>query len=94
MDMEQEWPLQLADDHHKTENRPLSDMVTKNAPKMDEVWHKQSVALCECCGKMFIKQGNRQKYCKDPLCQAERKNRKARDYYQRKHSNSTSVFQS
>lgn len=65
-------------------NYTLIRMVTKNAPKMDEAWHKQSIALCECCGKMFIKQGNRQKYCKDPLCQAERKNRKARYYYQRK----------
>lgn len=65
-------------------NYTLIRMVTKNAPKMDEVWHKQSIALCECCGKMFIKEGNRQKYCKDPLCQAEKNNRKSRDYYQRK----------
>ena len=67
-------------------NYTLIRMVTKNAPMMDESWHKQSIALCEACGNMFIKEGNRQKYCKDPLCQAERNNRKARDYYQRKHS--------
>lgn len=67
-------------------NYTLIRMVTKNAPTMDESWHKQSIALCEACGNMFIKEGNRQKYCKDPLCQAERNNRKARDYYQRKHS--------
>ena len=41
---------------------------------------------CESCGELFIKEGNRQKYCKSPICQAERNNRKAQAYYLRKKS--------
>ena len=26
------------------------------------------VATCECCGRLFIKNGNRQKYCDNPEC--------------------------
>lgn len=65
----------------------LTRMVAANTPELDESWRRQCIALCESCGNLFIKEGNRQKYCKDPLCQAERNNRKAQAYYLRKQQN-------
>lgn len=69
----------------------LIRMVAANAPALDENWRRQCVALCEACGNLFIKEGNRQKYCKSPLCQAERNNRKAQAYYLRKQKDSHSL---
>ncbi len=31
------------------------------------------VATCECCGRLFIKNGNRQKYCDNPECKKRTK---------------------
>ena len=42
------------------------------------------IATCECCGRLFIKNGNRQKYCDDPECKKERNRRKSRTSYHRK----------
>lgn len=42
------------------------------------------VAACECCGRLFIKNGNRQKYCDNPECKKERNRRKSRTAYRRK----------
>ncbi len=67
----------------------LIRIAAANAPALDENWRRQSIAICESCGELFIKDGNRQKYCKDPLCQAERNNRKAQAYYLRKKQNAS-----
>lgn len=42
------------------------------------------VATCECYGRLFIKNGNRQKYCDNPECKKERNRRKSRTAYHRK----------
>ena len=42
------------------------------------------VATCECCSRLFIKNGNRQKYCDNPECKKERNRRKSRTAYRRK----------
>lgn len=42
------------------------------------------IATCECCGRLFIKNGNRQKYCDNPECKKERNRRKSRTSYHRK----------
>ena len=48
---------------------------------------KSPLGICESCGKIFFKNGNRQKYCDDPECKKERNRRKARTAY-RKRTNS------
>lgn len=45
---------------------------------------RTGIAYCQGCGKIFIKNGNRQKYCDDPECKRERDRRKSKDYYYRK----------
>ena len=42
------------------------------------------IATCECCGRLFIKNGNRQKYCDNTECKKERNRRKSRTSYHRK----------
>lgn len=42
------------------------------------------IATCESCGRLFIKNGNRQKYCDNPECKKERNRRKSRTSYHRK----------
>ena len=42
------------------------------------------IATWECCGRLFIKNGNRQKYCDNPECKKERNRRKSRTSYHRK----------
>lgn len=42
------------------------------------------VATCECCGRLFVKKGNRQKYCDNPECKKERNRRKSRTAYRRR----------
>lgn len=42
------------------------------------------VATCECCGRLFVKKGNRQKYCDNPECKKERNRRKSRTAYHRR----------
>ncbi len=41
---------------------------------------KMTIAFCTTCGAMFIKSGNRKKYCHRPECQSSRISRKSRDY--------------
>ena len=45
---------------------------------------RTGIAYCQGCGNIFIKNGNRQKYCDDPECKRERDRRKSKDYYYRK----------
>lgn len=45
---------------------------------------KTPLGICESCGKIFFKNGNRQKYCDDPECKKERNRRKAKSAYYRK----------
>lgn len=45
---------------------------------------KTPLAVCDSCGKIFIKSGNRQKYCGDDACQKERNRRKANRYVAKK----------
>ena len=45
---------------------------------------RTGIGYCESCGKIYIKNGNRQKYCDDPECKKERNRRKAKSAYHRK----------
>lgn len=54
-----------------------------NAGMLSDYGGKTSLAFCQACGRAFIKNGNRQKYCADPVCQSVRNQRKSRDYYYR-----------
>ena len=45
---------------------------------------KTPLGICESCGKIFFKNGNRQKYCDDPECKKERNRRKSRTAYLKK----------
>ena len=45
---------------------------------------KPPLGICESCGKIFFKNGNRQKYCDDPECKKERNRRKSRTAYLKK----------
>lgn len=45
---------------------------------------RTGIAYCKSCGNIFIKNGNRQKYCADPECKKERDRRKSKGYYYRK----------
>ena len=51
---------------------------------LDDYGGKTNIAFCQACGRAFIKNGNRQKYCGDYLCQSIRNKRKSSDYYYRK----------
>lgn len=42
------------------------------------------VGICECCEGLFIKNGNRQKYCDHPECKKERNRRKSKMAYHRR----------
>lgn len=54
-----------------------------NAGVLSDFGGKTSLAFCAACGRVFIKRGNRQKYCADPVCQSVRNQRKSREYYYR-----------
>ena len=45
---------------------------------------RTGIGYCESCGNIFIKKGNRQKYCDNPECKKERNRRKAKSAYYRK----------
>lgn len=62
----------------------LSRAVAVNAPALNTWDGKLSITYCEACGKFFIKDGNRQKYCKDPECQSYRNRKKSKTYYTKK----------
>ena len=63
-------------------------MVSTVAPPPDKdmryILSQGSVLTCMACGDYFVRHSSRQRYCDNPNCQAERNNRKARAYYQRK----------
>lgn len=56
--------------------------VSPDAPIRDG--GKTPLAICENCGKIFFKNGNRQTYCDDPECKKERNRRKARTAYRKR----------
>jgi hypothetical protein len=62
----------------------LMEFVTMHLELPIKMWSKTSIAFCACCGNLFIKNGNRQKYCDDPECKKERDRRKSRASYRRK----------
>lgn len=45
---------------------------------------KAPLGICESCGDIFFKNGNRQKYCDNPECKKERNRRKSRTAYLKK----------
>ncbi|OQB20417.1 MAG: hypothetical protein BWY11_02436 [Firmicutes bacterium ADurb.Bin182] len=55
---------------------------------MENGYTKLPVSRCECCNMLFVKTGNRQKYCSDQQCQAYRNNKKSKAYEERKKSQS------
>jgi hypothetical protein len=63
-------------------------LVADVAPPVDEdlnyIESQGSILTCMACGEYFVRHSSRQRYCNNPSCQAERNNRKARAYYQRK----------
>ncbi len=44
-------------------------MMATNAPNLDFGDSKTAVSICESCGKMFVKTGNRQEVCSNEECQ-------------------------
>ena len=56
--------------------------VQPDAPVSDG--GKTPLGICESCGNIFFKNGNRQKYCDDPECKKERNRRKSRTAYLKK----------
>lgn len=60
-------------------------LYVSTAPDYPLHWGARTgIGYCESCGKIFIKSGNRQKYCDDPECKKERNRRKAKSAYYRK----------
>lgn len=62
--------------------------VVRSAGEVEDIL-KNSIpgfAVCENCGKPFIRNGSRQKYCSNPECRNARNRKKAKTYYQRKKS--------
>lgn len=52
--------------------------IATNAPNMDDTDTKKSLFVCEACGKIGVKNGNRQKYCATKECQDIRNARNKR----------------
>ena len=62
----------------------LTQLVT-NGKMETKGWQvKPGAAICECCGRMFYRNGARQRYCDRLACQQDRANKKSRAYYRRK----------
>lgn len=63
-------------------------LVADVAPPIDKDMNyfesQGSILTCMACGEYFVRHSSRQRYCNNPNCQAERNNRKARAYYERK----------
>lgn len=68
-------------------NYALVRLIATNAPNLEDGDSKVAIAFCSGCGKMFVKTGNRQKFCEDETCQAIRNARKAAAYRERKKRN-------
>jgi len=62
----------------------LSQYVSISSDYPTYYGDKVGIGTCECCGSLFIKNGNRQKYCDDIECKKERNRRKSKTAYRRK----------
>lgn len=62
----------------------LSQYVSITSDYPTNYGDKVGIGTCECCGSLFIKNGNRQKYCDDVECKKERNRRKSKTAYRRK----------
>ena len=62
----------------------LSQYVSISSDYPTYYGDKVGIGTCECCGSLFIKNGNRQKYCDDVECKKERNRRKSKTAYRRK----------
>lgn len=64
--------------------RMVSDVAPPADTDMNYMYSQGSILTCMACGQYFVRHSSRQRYCDNPNCKAERNNRKARAYYQRK----------
>ena len=64
--------------------RLVADVAPSIDKDMDYFESQGSILTCMACGEYFVRHSSRQRYCNNPNCQAERNNRKARAYYERK----------
>lgn len=64
--------------------RMVASIAPPADPDPDYMFSQGSILTCMACGEYFVRHSSRQRYCSNPNCQAERNNRKARAYYQRK----------
>ena len=64
--------------------RMVANVAPPADPDPDYMFSQGSILTCMACGEYFVRHSSRQRYCSNPNCQAERNNRKARAYYQRK----------
>ncbi|NCU25934.1 hypothetical protein EOM86_04350 [Candidatus Nomurabacteria bacterium] len=62
----------------------LVRFISIDAGATSDTGGKTSIDLCKACGSIFVKNGNRQMYCGNMICQSVRNNRKANNYYHRK----------
>ena len=62
----------------------LVRFVSVDAGATSDTGGKTSLGACKACGGIFVKNGNRQIYCDNVMCQSVRNNRKANNYYHRK----------
>ncbi|MDU2095690.1 MAG: hypothetical protein E7E73_03190 [Negativicoccus succinicivorans] len=64
--------------------RMVADVDPPVDVDMDYDFSQGSILTCMCYGEYFVRHSSRQRYCDNPNCKAERNNRKARAYYNRK----------
>lgn len=62
----------------------LTRFISVDAGATSDTGGKTSVGVCKACGRIFVKNGNRQSYCDNVQCQSIRNSRKANNYYHRK----------
>lgn len=70
----------------------LVRFVSVDAGATSDTGGKTSLSVCKACGSIFVKNGNRQIYCDNVMCQSVRNNRKANNYYHRKKQNEIDKF--
>ena len=61
-----------------------NEAFSKNSEREGTMVCEMLAQTAKACGEYFVRHSSRQRYCSNPNCQAERNNRKARAYYQRK----------
>ena len=66
--------------------RLMAEVAPPVDSDLDYTDSQGSVLTCMACGEYFVRHSSKQRYCRNPSCQAERNNRKARAYYKRKQS--------